>query len=55
MDHSRNYMGPVVKYLRDSSIDKKVVHDLVLVGGSTSQGASRSMKPDEEEAYGAAV
>ena len=49
-----------------SGIDKKNVHDMVLVGGSIDgaiydpkvlqwQGASRSMNPDEEMAYGAAV
>ena len=52
MDYFGNSMGPVVKCLRDSSIDKKDVHDLVLVGG---RGASMSMKPDEEVAYSAAV
>ena len=52
MDYFRNSMGRVVKCLRDSSIDKKDVHDLVLVGG---RGASRSMKPDQEVPYGAAV
>ncbi len=52
MDYSRNSMGRVVKCLRDSSIDKKDVHDLVLMGG---RGASRSMEPDEEVAYGTAV
>ena len=34
MDYFRNSMDPVVKCTRDSGIDKKDVHDLVLVGGS---------------------
>merc|ERR1712136_436079 len=36
MDYFRNSMGPVEKCLRDSGIDKRNVHDVVLVGGSTS-------------------
>ena len=36
MDYFRNSMGSVVKCLRDSGIDKRDVHDLVLVGGLTS-------------------
>ena len=36
MVYFRNSKGLVVKCLRDSGIDKKDVHDLVLVGGSTS-------------------
>merc|ERR1712167_106687 len=35
MDYFRNSMGPVEKCMRDSGIDKKNVHDVVLVGGST--------------------
>ena len=35
MDYFRNAMGPVEKALRDSGIDKKNVHEIVLVGGST--------------------
>lgn len=35
MDYFRNSMGPVEKVLRDSGIDKKNVHEVVLVGGST--------------------
>ncbi|CAE7183703.1 unnamed protein product, partial [Symbiodinium pilosum] len=35
MDYFRNSMGPVEKCLKDSGIDKKSVHDVVLVGGST--------------------
>ena len=34
MDYFRNSMDPVVKCTRDSGIDNKDVHDLVLVGGS---------------------
>ena len=35
MDYFLNSMGPVEKCLRDSGIDKRNVHDVVLVGGST--------------------
>lgn len=35
MDYFRNSMGPVEKVLRDSGCDKKNVHEIVLVGGST--------------------
>merc|ERR1712054_143292 len=35
MDYFRNSMGPVEKCLRDSGIDKRNVHEVVLVGGST--------------------
>ena len=34
MDYFRNSMGPVEKCLRDSGIDKRNVHDIVLVGGA---------------------
>ena len=33
MDYFRNSMDPIVKRMRDSGINKKDVHDLVLVGG----------------------
>merc|ERR1712188_7448 len=69
MDYFRNSMGPVEKTLRDSGLDKKAIHDIVLVGGSTRipkvQGLiqeffngkepCRSINPDEAVAYGAAV
>merc|ERR1740130_2121170 len=35
MDYFRNSMGPVEKCMRDSGIDKRNVHEVVLVGGST--------------------
>merc|ERR1712167_521742 len=35
MDYFRNSMGPVEKALKDSGLDKKAIHDIVLVGGST--------------------
>ena len=35
MDYFRNSMGPVEKALRDSGLDKKAIHDIVMVGGST--------------------
>merc|ERR1712032_147108 len=69
MDYFRNSMGPVEKTLRDSGIDKKNVHEMVLVGGSTripkvqqliqeffnGKEPCRSINPDEAVAYGAAV
>ena len=69
MDYFRNSMGPVEKCLKDSGIDKKSVHDVVLVGGSTripkvqsmiqeffnGKEPNKSINPDEAVAYGAAV
>merc|ERR1719392_652930 len=62
-------MTPVDKCLKDSGLDKKSVHDVVLVGGSTripkvqqliqeyfnGKEPNRSINPDEAVAYGAAV
>jgi L1 cell adhesion molecule like protein len=69
MDYFRNSMVPVEKCLRDSGIDKRNVHEVVLVGGSTripkvqamiqeffnGKEPNRSINPDEAVAYGAAV
>merc|ERR1711881_5455 len=69
MDYFRNSMGPVGKCLRDSGIDKRNVHEVVLVGGSTripkvqsmiqeffnGKEPCKSINPDEAVAYGAAV
>merc|ERR1712232_13636 len=69
MDYFRNSMGQVEKCLRDSGIDKKNVHEEVLVGGSTripkvqsmiqesynGKEPCKSINPDEAVAYGAAV
>merc|ERR1740125_60494 len=69
MDYFRNSMGPVEKCLRDSGIDKRNVHEVVLVGGSTripkvqqliqeffnGKEACKSINPDEAVAFGAAV
>jgi len=60
---------PVEKVLKDSGIGKNLVHDVVLVGGSTripkviqllqdffnGKEPNRSINPDEAVAYGAAV
>jgi L1 cell adhesion molecule like protein len=43
MDYFRNSMGPVEKVLRDSGVDKKNVHEIVLVGGSTRIPKVQSM------------
>merc|ERR1711948_204115 len=69
IDYFRNSMGPVEKCLRDSGIDKRNVHEVVLVGGSTripkvqsmiqeffnGKEPCKSINPDEAVAYGAAV
>merc|ERR1712138_221934 len=69
MDYFRNSMGPVEKVLRDSGIDKRNVHEVVLVGGSTripkvqsmiqeffnGKEPCKSINPDEAVAFGAAV
>merc|ERR1712109_389667 len=69
MDYFRNSMGPVEKCMRDSGIDKRNVHEVVLVGGSTripkvqsmlqeffnGKQPCKSINPDEAVAYGAAV
>merc|ERR1712032_1675232 len=69
MDYFRNSMGPVEKCLRDSGIDKRNVHEVVLVGGSTripkvqsmiqeffnGKEPNKSINPDEAVAFGAAV
>merc|ERR1711953_433880 len=69
MDYFRNSMGPVEKCMRDGGVDKKNIHEVVLVGGSTRiQSVQRAVKdffcgkepcksinPDEAVAFGAAV
>merc|ERR1712137_1263888 len=69
MDYFRNSMGPVEKCMRDSGIDKRSVHEVVLVGGSTripkvqtmiqeffnGKEPCKSINPDEAVAFGAAV
>lgn len=69
MDYFRNSMGPVEKVIRDSGIDKRNVHEVVMVGGSTripkvqsmiqeffnGKEPCKSINPDEAVAFGAAV
>jgi len=69
MDLFKGCMGPVEKVLRDSKMDKKTIHEVVLVGGSTripkvqqllqdffnGKELNKSINPDEAVAYGAAV
>merc|ERR1712054_110101 len=69
MDYFRNSMGPVEKCMKDSGIDKRNVHEVVMVGGSTripkvqsmiqeffnGKEPCKSINPDEAVAYGAAV
>merc|ERR1712159_112491 len=43
MDYFRNSMGPVEKCLKDSGIDKRNVHEVVMVGGSTRIPKVQSM------------
>eukprot|EP00916_Digyalum_oweni_P025702 GHVL01042301.1.p1 GENE.GHVL01042301.1~~GHVL01042301.1.p1 ORF type:complete len:544 (+),score=99.97 GHVL01042301.1:27-1634(+) len=69
MDFFKGTLQPVEKVLKDSGFDKKSVHEVVLVGGSTripkiqaliteffnGKEPCRRINPDEAVAYGAAV
>ena len=69
MDLFRKCMEPVEQVLRDAKMDKSMVHEVVLVGGSTripkiqqmlsdffnGKELNKSINPDEAVAYGAAV
>ncbi|EDV49278.1 heat shock 70 kDa protein cognate 2 [Drosophila erecta] len=69
MDLFRSTMQPVDRALSDAKMDKKAIHDVVLVGGSTripkiqkllqdlfgGKQLNLSINPDEAVAYGAAV
>ena len=62
-------MGPVEKVIQDSKLNKRLIHEVVLVGGSTripkvqqlvsdffnGKVLNKSLNPDEAVAYGAAV
>jgi len=68
-DLFRGTLDPVEKVLRDAKMDKRSVHEVVLVGGSTripkvqallsdffgGKELNKSINPDEAVAYGAAV
>lgn len=68
-DLFRKCLAPVEKVLSDAKMDKKQIHEIVLVGGSTripkvqqmlqeffnGKELNRSINPDEAVAYGAAV
>ncbi|XQJ28533.1 heat-shock protein hsp70, putative [Leishmania guyanensis] len=68
-DLFRSTMQPVERVLQDAKMDKRSVHDVVLVGGSTripkvqslvsdffgGKELNKSINPDEAVAYGAAV
>ena len=68
-DLFRSTLQPVERVLADAKIDKRSVHDVVLVGGSTripkiqslvsdffgGKELNKSINPDEAVAYGAAV
>ncbi|OZJ05557.1 78 kDa glucose-regulated protein [Bifiguratus adelaidae] len=68
-DLFRKTVKPVEQVLKDASVTKNEVHDIVLVGGSTripkvqqlledyfnGKKASKGINPDEAVAYGAAV
>merc|ERR1719248_347828 len=68
-DLFRCTLDPVEKVLRDAKMDKRSVHEVVLVGGSTripkvqallsdffgGKELNKSINPDEAVAYGAAV
>ena len=53
MDYFRNSMGPVEKCLRDSGIDKRNEHEVVLVGGSTRIPNKTAADPGIPERQGA--
>ncbi|CAK9168879.1 unnamed protein product [Ilex paraguariensis] len=69
MDLLLRCMEPVEKVLRDAKIDRRQVHEVVLVGGSTriskiqqllqhffnGKELCKSINPDEAVAYGAAI
>eukprot|EP01132_Coremiostelium_polycephalum_P002182 gene2182-2685_t len=68
-DLFRGCLDPVDQVLRDSKLDKKSIHEIVLVGGSTripkvqqllqdhfnGKELNKSINPDEAVAFGAAV
>jgi len=68
-DLFKSTLAPVERVLADSKMDKRTVHDVVLVGGSTripkvqqlvsdffgGKELNKSINPDEAVAYGAAV
>ena len=68
-DLFRQTLEPVEKALRDAKMDKSMIHEIVLVGGSTripkiqkllqdfmgGKALNKSINPDEAVAYGAAV
>lgn len=68
-DLFRHTMEPVEKALRDAKMDKNVIHDVVMVGGSTripkvqallqnffnGKKLNLSINPDEAVAHGAAI
>jgi L1 cell adhesion molecule like protein len=68
-DLFRSTLEPVEKALRDAKMDKSLVHEIVLVGGSTripkvqkllsdffnGKELNKSINPDEAVAYGAAI
>lgn len=68
-DLFRNCMSPVEQVLRDAKMDKKAIHEVILVGGSTripklqqllsnffgGKELNKSINPDEAVAYGATV
>eukprot|EP00796_Vickermania_ingenoplastis_P013508 gene13508-biopygen4 len=68
-DLFRSTIQPVERVLQDAKMDKRAVHDVVLVGGSTripkvqslvsdyfgGKELNKSINPDEAVAYGAAV
>jgi len=68
-DLLRKTLEPVKKVIKDSTLGKSDIHDIVLVGGSTripkvvqlleeffdGKKASKGINPDEAVAYGAAV
>jgi heat shock protein 5 len=69
MDLFKRTLAPVKQVLTDANMEKKLIHEVVLVGGSTripkiqemlreffdGKELSKEINPDEAVAYGAAV
>jgi len=69
MDQFRRCMGPVENCMKDSGLDKRAIHEVVLVGGSTrvpkvqqliseffnGKEPCKTINPDEAVAFGACV
>lgn len=69
MDLFKKTLGPMKKAMEDTSLQKKDIHEIILVGGSTcipkvqqllkdffdGKEPNKGVNPDEAVAYGAVV